>query len=99
MFTLMTIAQDDMTEQQRERLTSHLPIRGIPLQNYTFDLIRTAPPANKRPFWPKSTESWKAVLATGQQMKKQVKKVLFMSLMISFLVHDEVSDAWIARRF
>ena len=30
-----------MTEPHRERLTSHLAIRGIPLQNYTFDLIRT----------------------------------------------------------
>ena len=42
LFTLMTIVQADLTEQQRERLTSHLAIRGIPLPNYTFDLIRTA---------------------------------------------------------
>ena len=42
LFTVMTIVQADLTEQQRERLTSHLAIRGIPLQNYTFDLIRTA---------------------------------------------------------
>ena len=42
LFTLMTIVQADLTEQQRERLTSHLAIRGLPLQNYTFDLIRTA---------------------------------------------------------
>ena len=38
----MTIVQVDLTEQQRERLTPHLAIRGIPLQSYTFDLIRTA---------------------------------------------------------
>ena len=42
LFTLMTIVQADLIEQQRERLTSHLAIRGIPLHNYTFDLIRTA---------------------------------------------------------
>ena len=41
LFTLMTIVQADLTEQQREMLTSHLAIRIIPLQNYTFDLIRT----------------------------------------------------------
>ena len=29
----MTIVQADLTEQQRERLTSHLAIRGIPLHN------------------------------------------------------------------
>ena len=40
--TLMKIVQGDITEQQRERLTSHLTIRGIPLQSYTIDLIRTA---------------------------------------------------------
>ena len=38
----MTIVQADLTEQQRGRLTSHLAISGIPLQTYTFDLIRTA---------------------------------------------------------
>ena len=42
LFTLMTLVQADLTEQQRERLTSHLATYGIPLQNYTFDLIRTA---------------------------------------------------------
>ena len=36
----MTIAQADLIEQQRDRLTSHLAIRGIALQNYTFDHIR-----------------------------------------------------------
>ena len=41
LFTLMTTVQADLTEQQRERLTSHLAIRGIPLQSNTFDLIRT----------------------------------------------------------
>ena len=41
-FTLMTTVQADLTEPQRERLTSHLAIRGIPLQSYTFELIRTA---------------------------------------------------------
>ena len=39
---MLTIVQADLTETQREMLTSHLAIRGIPLQNYTFDLIRTA---------------------------------------------------------
>ena len=38
----MTILQVDLTEQQREILTSHLAIRGIPLQSYTFDLIWSA---------------------------------------------------------
>ena len=42
LFTLMTIVQAGLTEQQRERLTSHLAIRGIPMQNYTFDILRTA---------------------------------------------------------
>jgi hypothetical protein len=42
LFTLMTIVQADLPKQQRERLTSHLAMRGIPLQNYTFDLIRKA---------------------------------------------------------
>ena len=31
LFALMTIVQADLIEQQRERLTSHLAIRGIPL--------------------------------------------------------------------
>ena len=34
--------QADLTEQQRERLTSHLAIRGVPLRNYTFHRIRSA---------------------------------------------------------
>ena len=42
LFTLMTFVQVDIIEQQREILTSHLAIRGTPLQNYTFDLIKTA---------------------------------------------------------
>ena len=32
LFTLMAIVQADLTEPHRERLTSHLAIRGIPLQ-------------------------------------------------------------------
>jgi len=40
--SLMTIVQSDLTEQQRERLTSHLAIKGLPLRNYTFDLTRSA---------------------------------------------------------
>ena len=31
--------QADLAEQQRERLTSHLAIRGIPLQSYKFEII------------------------------------------------------------
>jgi len=31
LFTLMTIVQADLTEQPRDKLTSHLAIRGIPL--------------------------------------------------------------------
>ena len=42
LFTLMAIVQADLTEQQREMLTSHIAIRGVPLHNYTFDLITTA---------------------------------------------------------
>ena len=38
----MTIVRADLTEQQRERLTSHLTLRGIALRDYTCDLIRTA---------------------------------------------------------
>ena len=42
LITLMTNVQVDLTEQHREILTSYFAIRGIPLQNYTFDLIRAA---------------------------------------------------------
>ena len=38
----MTLVQADLSEQQRERLTSRLALRGIPLQTYTFDLITAA---------------------------------------------------------
>ena len=34
LFTLMTIVQADLTEPQREMLTSHIAIRGMPLQTY-----------------------------------------------------------------
>ena len=37
----MTIVQADLTEQQRERLTPHLALRGIALRDYTFNLFRT----------------------------------------------------------
>ena len=40
--------------------------------------------------------SWKAVQGTGQLKNKQAKKALSRSLKTS---HDEVADAWIARRF
>ena len=40
--TLMTLAQVDLTEQERARLTSYLDIRGIPLQSYTLNLNITA---------------------------------------------------------
>ena len=36
---------------------------------------------NNEPFSYNITEGWKVVQATGQQMKKQVKKVLFNNLM------------------
>ena len=42
LFSLMFTVQADLTEQQRERLTSHMTLRGIDVQNYTFDLIREA---------------------------------------------------------
>jgi hypothetical protein len=38
----MAVVQSDLIEQQGDRLTSHLAIRGIPLHSYTFGLIRTA---------------------------------------------------------
>ena len=38
----MTIVQADLTEQQRERLTAHLALRGIALRDYTVGLIRTS---------------------------------------------------------
>ena len=38
----MTIVHADLTEPQRERLTAHLSIRGIPLPDNTFDRIRTS---------------------------------------------------------
>ena len=41
LFSLMTIVQADLTEQRRERLTVHLALRGIALQSYKFDLIRS----------------------------------------------------------
>ena len=40
LFSLMTIVQVDLTEHQREKLTSHLTLRGVALREYTFDLIR-----------------------------------------------------------
>ena len=38
----MFIVQSDLNEQQRERLTSHMTIRGIQVQNYTFEGLREA---------------------------------------------------------
>ena len=42
LFTLMTVVQVDLTEQQREILTSHLTVQGIPLRSCTFDFIISA---------------------------------------------------------
>ena len=38
----MFTVQADLSEQQRERLTSHMTIRGIHVQNYTFEALREA---------------------------------------------------------
>jgi hypothetical protein len=117
LFTLMTIVQADLTEPQRERLTSHLAIRGIPLQNYTFDLIRTAflelvcaprssldnpsfrPSSQQKTFLVQeygelegSTGYWAVEEDTGQEGFVQEFEDIFWT-------HDEVADAWVARRF
>ena len=43
LFTLMTIVQADLILQQRERLTSHLAIRGISVAKlHVFTFFRTA---------------------------------------------------------
>ena len=42
LFALMFTVQADLSEQQRERLTSHMTIRGIHVQNYTFEALREA---------------------------------------------------------
>ena len=44
-------------------------------------------------------ESWTAAPVIGQLTKKQVKKAFVQEFDDIFWVHDEVSDAWIARRF
>ena len=54
---------------------------------------------NIRPFWYKTMENWKVALATGQQMMKQVKKVLSKNLKDIFWAHDEAADVWVARHF
>ena len=40
--TLIFLANSDLSEQQRERLTSHLALRGIMIRDYTLDLIFTS---------------------------------------------------------
>ena len=69
LFTLMTIVQADLTEQQRERLTSHLSIRGIPIQKYTFDLIRTAFPGT----------FLRSVMLTGQYFLPSFQPAKYLS--------------------
>ena len=40
LFSLMVTVQADLSEQQREKLTTHMSLRGITLQGYTFEQIR-----------------------------------------------------------
>ena len=40
LFALMVTVQADLSEQQREKLVSHMTMRGVRLQDYTFDQIR-----------------------------------------------------------
>ena len=42
LFALMFTVQADLNESQRERLTSHMTIRGTHVQNYTFEGLREA---------------------------------------------------------
>ena len=42
LFALMFTVQADLNEYQRERLTSHMTIRGVLVQNYTFEGLREA---------------------------------------------------------
>ena len=39
LMSLLFLASSELTEQQRERLTSHLAQRGIVIRNYILDLI------------------------------------------------------------
>ena len=39
MLSLIFLANSDLTEQQRERLTSHLAYRNILMRSYTLDII------------------------------------------------------------
>ena len=40
LFALMVTVQADLSEQQREKLSAHMSLRGIMLQAYTFEQIR-----------------------------------------------------------
>ena len=40
LFALMVSVQADLSEQQREKLSAHMTMRGIQLQDYTFHQIR-----------------------------------------------------------
>ena len=42
LFALMFTVQADLNEHQRERLTSHMTIRGVNVQQYTFEGLREA---------------------------------------------------------
>ena len=42
LFSLMFMIQADLTEPQRERLTSHMSLRGVTLQQYNFEGVREA---------------------------------------------------------
>jgi hypothetical protein len=42
LMTLIFLANSDFSEQQRERLTSHLALRGIMMHHHTLDLIFTS---------------------------------------------------------
>ena len=40
LFSLMVTVQADLSEQQREKLSAHMTMRGVRLQNCIFDQIR-----------------------------------------------------------
>ena len=40
LFALMVTVQADLSEQQREKLSAHMTMRGVRLQDYTFEQTR-----------------------------------------------------------
>jgi hypothetical protein len=66
LFTLMTIVRADLPEQHRERLTAHLAIRGIPLQN-----LHVRPHSNSvsRTFLRSSVLTGQSILSSLQPTK------------------------------